>query len=148
MRYARRLALAAMAVLLAACLAGCGSMPAQTRTIRLVGNASKGFEWDYEAQGDPVIREIEREYKDGNLLGTSDAPGLFCFTFEGDRPGHTQLHFHYSTTGGNGQEYVSSVVYDVTVGDDGKITSCKPVGASILTEEEAEKRIEENPEAF
>lgn len=147
MRYARRMLPAALA-LLVLLLAGCSLMPSQTRTIRLVGNASKGFEWDYVTEGDPVLKELERKYVDGNIPGTSDAPGLFCFTFEGGEPGHAQLHFHYASEGGNGQEYLSSVVYDVTVDENGQITQLKPVGASILTEEEAERRAEADPDAF
>lgn len=139
------IAVLALALLL---VAGCGQMPAQTKTIRLVGNASKGFEWDYVSSGDPILKELEREYKEGNIIGTNDAPGLFCFTFEGTEPGHAQLHFHYANEGKNGEEYVSSVVYDVTVGDDGKITQCKPVGATIVDKEEAQRLASENPDDF
>lgn len=145
MRHVKQLVCIALIAICILCVAGCD---ASVKTIRLVGNASKGYVWDYESSGDAVLEEVGREYLDGNIPGTADAPGLFCFTFKSNDPGKGYLHFHYSTEGADGEEYVSTIVYDVTVDDNGKIVECKPIGASIEPEELSKQRASESPDTY
>lgn len=123
--YAFIAALAAAAFL----FSGCASAPAAQRTIRLRGNDSQGYTWEYVTENDEILSEVDREYQDGNVLGTTDAPGIFLFTFEGGQPGSTRVYFHYVDKNDlQGDTPLSTVVYNVTVDGSGRITDCVPIG--------------------
>lgn len=116
-------------------LAGCDS---NVETIRLKGNATKGYSWDYESVGDNVVEEVERRYADGNVLGTVDAPGVYLFKFKGTDEGEARLVFRYVAEDDEAGEYMSTIIYRLKVDDSGRIIECRPVGvmASEIEEEQ------------
>lgn len=123
------IAVTAAVATLAVFLCSCATAPASRRTIRLRGNDTQGYTWEYLAENEEIISEVERDYKDGNLAGTNDAPGIYLFTFEGANPGNTRVYFHYVEKGDlTGDNPLSTVVYNVTVGEDGNIIDCTPIG--------------------
>lgn len=130
----RQLRLLAVFTLAAFVLSGCAFRPSKQRTVRLRGNESKGYTWDYATEKDDVINEVDRAYRDGNVPGSTGAPGLFLFTFEGAGEGETRVYFHYVDKNDESNDALSTVVYDVKVGPDGKITSFEPVGTFLEVE--------------
>lgn len=130
----KNICLLAVLVLAVSVLGSCALSPSEQRTVRLRGNESKGYTWDYATQKDNVISEVDRAYRDGNVPGSTDAPGLFLFTFQGEQEGETRIYFHYVDQSDEGGEALSTVVYNVQVGPDGKITTFEPIGTFLETE--------------
>lgn len=121
-------------VLLALILTACAQNPSPQRSIQLRGNMSKGYAWDYDAEKDEIVFEVDRAYRDGNVPGTTDAPGLFVFTFEGREPGETKLYFHYVDPNDEEEKPMSTVVYSVEVDPGGNISRCEPIGTFLDVE--------------
>lgn len=115
-------------------LSSCALNPAPQRTVRLRGNQTKGYTWEYTAEKNEIINEVDRAYRDGNVPGTSDAPGLFVFTFEGAQEGSTRVYFHYIDPDEADGKPLSTIVYSVTVSADGDIMECRPIGTFLDVE--------------
>lgn len=125
MKKIKTFAVLCVAALIAGIFSGCDS---SIETIRLKGNATQGFVWDYESVGDDVVDEVARRYWDGNLMGSVDAPGVYIFSFKGRKAGEAKLVFRYVAEDAENGEYLSTIVYDLKVDENGKITECRPVG--------------------
>ena len=95
-------------------------------TIKLEGNATTGYSWDYEVTNKDIITEIARDYVDDSQdeYGAMGSGGVFTFTFVGVTPGTTEMLFKYTRPWENDESPEMVKLYDVTV-DANKIISVK-----------------------
>ena len=64
--------------------------------IKLEGNLTTGYSWEYTMEPEGIIKEIDNQYNDESeeerIVGEG---GEFVFTFQSVKPGETTLTFEY-----------------------------------------------------
>lgn len=104
-----------------------------TVTVKLKGNSSTGYTWDYKVKDDKIAQYKSDEYKTaGNFVG---AGGTHTFVFEGIKQGTTLVTFDYAQHWKKGQKAGVRMLM-IMVDKDLKVT---PAEVKIGGEEEESK---------
>jgi inhibitor of cysteine peptidase len=104
---------------IAASLAGC-SQGNKTVKIKLEGNPTTGYTWEYEMSPDGIVREVSNDYaSDSSAVGSG---GTFTFVFEGVAPGEAVLTFSYLRPWEEDEPPLETAVYKITVDANNRLT--------------------------
>jgi len=118
----KKLFMAATAVLCAVLLTACASGQKQY-TVKLPGNATTGYSWQYTMEPEGIVKEVGNDYvQDEAEEGMTGVPGEFIFVFEGAAPGKVELKFICSQPWDGGETSGDSAVYSLTVDNNLNIT--------------------------
>ncbi len=98
---------------------GCG-MSSSKMEVKLEGNPTTGYSWNYKIQDATVLKNVEEDYvqdENDNMVGVG---GVYIFDFEALKEGTTKITFNYSRSWE--QENIYEIIYEVSVDKNNKIT--------------------------
>ena len=104
------------AVLCMLLLTACSGGGAKQYTVKLSGNPTTGYSWQYTMEPDGIVKEVSSDYVQNEAKeGMTGVPGEFIFVFEGASSGTVKLRFTYARPWEEGEISDDSAVYSLTV---------------------------------